>query len=343
MTDKLKVAAFTGAYNEPCARFRIRQHLGDLRSRGIDIHDLSSSFGTFPPRSKIMRPFWGVGNILQHIPKVISSYNYDVSIIQREFLSTFYTLEGLTKNPRVLDVDDAIWVYRGGDAATKLAKNVSHIICGNEFLAEWFSRFNRNITIVPTALDSAYFVSDIPILKQEKITLGWSGVSGGYKYFHDSGLIEALKVLFQKYKNLYLRIVSNNPPDFVELPADRVEFIKWSPDNEVISLNDIDIGLMPLIDGIFQRGKCSYKMLSYMSCQKPVVVSPIGMNSDILSMGDVGFGAVSRDDWVDSISYLIENPTDSTNKGRNGREIIVNNFDKPIIVDKIIRVLRSVR
>ena len=64
-----------------------------------------------------------------------------------------------------------------------------------------------------------------------------------------------------------------------------VKFVKWCPENEVSAIQDIDIGLMPLKDSEFQRGKCSYKMLTYMSCERPVVVSPVGMNADVLKMG----------------------------------------------------------
>lgn len=252
----LKVAAFTGASNEPCARFRVRQNIPELINYGVQIDNLSSSLGTFPPPQKWLRPAWGVGNLLQHLPKVIQSYQYDVSLIQREFLSTFYTLEGLTKKPRVLDVDDAIWVYRGGKAATKLAQITDHIICGNNFLANWFGKINPNITIIPTAVDASLFCPSNDI-DNDKLLIGWVSTSSSYPYLYQ--IEQTLAKVLNNVRGAKLRVVSDLPPDFSFIKPGQFEYIKWTPQNQAAVIQDLSVGIMPLEDTEFAKGKCRYK------------------------------------------------------------------------------------
>jgi glycosyltransferase involved in cell wall biosynthesis len=105
-----------------------------------------------------------------------------------------------------------------------------------------------------------------------------------------------------------------------------VEFIPWSPENEVRTIQEMSMGLMPIDDTLWSRGKCSYKMLLYMSCGVPVVVSPYGMNAEVLAQGDVGFGAVSTDDWVAKIRWLLDNEQAGAQMGRNGRVVVEAHF-----------------
>lgn len=332
-----RVAAFTGAFNEPCARFRVRQHIENLKEFGVEVDDLSSSLGTFPPRNKFIRPIWAAGNILQHIPYTIKSWKYDVSLIQREFLSTFYTVEFLTRKPRILDVDDAIWIYRGGKCARKLAESVNHIICGNQYLAEWFQKINTNITIIPTAVDTERFAPTFDHQIPEKKIIGWTSTSSSYPHLYK--IEDALLKVFQIYPNCVLRIISDQPPSFKKIPEKNVEYIKWTPEMETKALFDIAIGIMPLEDNEFSRGKCSYKMLTYMSCEKPVVVSPVGMNKDVLSMGKVGFSAENNKDWTEALLCLLENDSERAAMGKSGRQIILSKFDKKVVCQQISEVI----
>ena len=138
----IKVAAFTGGRDVPSARFRVRQYIGRLRSEGVEVNEYPAPLCAFPPKSQWIRPIWGVATLAARLPGIFMSYRHDVTLFQREMLSTFMTLEQFTKRPKVLDVDDAIWLHRGGGYAARLARNCEAIICGNDFLAEHFSRWN---------------------------------------------------------------------------------------------------------------------------------------------------------------------------------------------------------
>src|SRR4029077_5533630 len=109
----LKVIACTGGHKAPSRLPRVQQYIAYLKTLGIDMRECPSRAGLYPPeQNKFVRPAWALWNLVDHVPAVIRSYNSDVCLLQREMLSTLVTLEPLTKRPRILDVDDAIWVHR---------------------------------------------------------------------------------------------------------------------------------------------------------------------------------------------------------------------------------------
>src|SRR5262245_31542691 len=118
----LRVAAFTGNGVVPSARFRARQYIPALRTLGDDMPEMPCRFGKYPPATTCRRPLWAFGALVDQLPQVLRSHSYDCVFLQREILSTMVTLEPLTRKPRILDVDDAIFLFRGGSVARRLAK-----------------------------------------------------------------------------------------------------------------------------------------------------------------------------------------------------------------------------
>jgi glycosyltransferase involved in cell wall biosynthesis len=338
----LRVAAFTGGGNEPSARFRVRQYIPRLCKEGIDICEIPSRFGAYPPHAPWRRPWWGIASLAAQIPNVVNSRRYDTVLLQREMVSTFVTLEPFIKQPRVLDVDDAIFLFRGGKTARRLADLSDWIICGNNFLAEWFARWNRNITIVPTAVDSERFV---PQRKSgwpdREIIIGWIGTSSNLKYL--LGIEQALAKVMIQNPQTRLNVVCDRVPEFRALPPDRVNFYLWSEESEVVQIQRMSIGIMPMDDTTWARGKCSFKMLQYLSCGLPVVVSPVGMNAEILAMGEIGYGASTIDQWVDALAHLSENPELASRMGGAGRSLVERSFSIEVIVPRLAACLNNVR
>jgi glycosyltransferase involved in cell wall biosynthesis len=149
-----------------------------------------------------------------------------------------------------------------------------------------------------------------------------------------------LKVL-RNHKNAVLRVVSNVMPTLRLLSGCNVEFIPWSPENEVQTIQEMSVGLMPIDDSLWSRGKCSYKMLLYMSCGVPVVVSPIGMNKEVLALGKVGFGPLSESDWVDNISWLLNNREDASQMGLAGKRLVDEHFSIRTLTPRLAAYLRK--
>lgn len=335
----IRVAAFTAGRNVPAARFRIRQYIDSVRANGIELSEFCPVVGAYPPKRRWARPAWALAALAARMPGILQSFQYDISLFQREMLSTFITLEPLTKKPRVLDVDDAIWLNRNTSFARRLAEISDLVICGNTFLAEYFRQWNSSITVLATAVDSDRFVPLISRPVSKGPVIGWSGSSSGFEDLRIAQ--DALRIILRKHPNARLRIIANEPPE-LDLPPGQVEFVRWSPAAEVESVQTLDVGLMPLRDTLWSRGKCSYKMLLYMSCGVPVVVSPVGMNSEVLKMGAVGASANTTDDWVGAVEDILGSPQSAGAMGRTGREVVVRNFSlhalAPRLAAELVRV-----
>lgn len=336
----LKVLAYTGGISVPSARFRVRQYASMLRKNDVDLTELISASGSFPPEERRKRFGWAVKTLLEQVPRVAQSHRYDLTLLQREMISTYYTLERFTKKPRVLDVDDAIYLNGGGDFAKKIAQSCQHIVCGNEYLANWFSLWNRNISVQPTAVDTARYVPVKKAGSNENIIVGWIGTSSNLIYLND--IEPALCEIVRQYPHARIRIVSDTPPRFGAMDESKIEFIRWNAVSEVAHIQDFDIGLMPLRNTETAKGKCSFKMLQYMACGKPLVASPVGMNAQVLAKGHFGFAARSIDEWVDSLRNLITDATLRSSWGCTGRRVVEDNYSIDVIGPRFAALLKRV-
>ena len=212
------------------------------------------------------------------------------------------------------------------------------MICGNPFLAEHIERYRRTIHIIPTAVDTdRYRWAPLP----DASTIGWSGTSGGFKFLY--GIEGSLKRLLDTHRNARLVILSDAEPRFATLNPDRYSFVRWDRKTEPDILRTFSVGIMPLEDDLWSRGKCSYKMLLYMACGIPVVVSPIGMNNEVLARGDAGFAAKDADQWYEAVDALLTNKVLAGAMGRKGREIVERYYSLAIIAPKLAAVLNGYR
>lgn len=336
---KLRVAALTGGKNVASARFRVRQMIPALRDCGVHMREFVPLVSKYPPDRKWLRPFWGGAALAVRVPVVMATHHYDMVFFQRELISTFSTLEFLTRRPRVLDVDDAIFLRRGGRFTERLARQCELIICGNDYLADSFIRWNRNVCIIPTAVDTRRYSPKTAQAEDEHNVIGWTGMSSNFKYLYQ--MEYALAEVLKARADVIFRIIADASPNFRSIADDRIEFIRWSPESEVRNVQTMTIGIMPLADSAWERGKCSYKMLQYMACGVPVVVSPVGMNSQVLSMGAVGIGASTQNEWVEALLGLLSDTKVRSNMGMNGRSIVEKHFSIDVIAPRLAQCLRD--
>lgn len=327
-----KFAALTQGISNPSARFRIRQLIGPLSEFGHQIDELISMPGSYPPRGLLQRFSWGAEAIFDALKRSIKSREYKATIMQRELISTLPSFELFLKKPIILDVDDAIWLHRGGIAANYLAGLSSHIVVGNSYLAEFFSRFGVPISQIPTSVQIDRFLPLNLLRCDDRGIIGWSGTSGGYNFFTPQ-ILESIGCLLKKKPGWRLRIVSNCPPLFSAIPVDQLDYIPWTAESEAGLIASMDIGLMPLANNPWCLGKCSYKMLLYMSCGVPVVVSSYGMNAEIIANSRVGLGVINANEWGDAIEYLIDNPSERMSMGVVGRQAVIDKYSTSVVAN----------
>lgn len=336
----LRVAAFTGDINEPSGRFRVRQYIPYLERHGVSMTDLPSCISKYPPESRSLRPLWGVAKLATLVPRVFQSRSFDVVLLQREMVSTFVTLEPLTGKPRILDVDDAIFLYRGGAFARRLAEMSDCVICGNVYLADWFGKWNRNIEIIPTGVNIDRYVP-VPLHceDRDRQALGWVGTSGNLKYLYS--IENALAKVMKAVPDAQLVVVSDKTPQLQRIDPARIKYVRWTVEKEVADIQSMDVGIMPLDDTTWARGKCSFKMLQYMACGLPVVVSPVGMNAEVLSMGNIGVGATSESEWTEAVVRLLQSREMRSRLGSEGRKVVEERFSIPVIASQLAACLRE--
>jgi glycosyltransferase involved in cell wall biosynthesis len=336
----LRVMAYTGGEHVPSARFRIRQYIPELRRLQIDMRETPALFGSYPPINRVLRPGWGIAALAERIGAAVRFRGTDVTILQREMLSTFATAERLTKAPRVLDVDDAIWLYRGGRFAAEIARRCQIVICGNAFIADFFQNHSPTVVLLPTPVDTERFRPATRPPGETRV-ICWSGTSSGLRFLYE--IESALAAVLAADPKRRLRVVCDTAPRFQSLPTGQLEFVPWSRQVEVAAIQTAAVGIMPLNDSDWARGKCSYKLLTYMACGLPVVATPVGMNKEILARADAGSGPCTTADWVDALESILHSPDRASEMGAAGREMILRDYSLRALAPRFAKILQMAR
>jgi glycosyltransferase involved in cell wall biosynthesis len=253
-------------------------------------------------------------------------------------ISTFVTAERFTKRPRVLDVDDAIWLLRGGNFARTLARLCDTVVCGNSFIADFFRQSAHRVVVLPTAVDTDRFCPT-PEPKEYAPVICWSGTSSGLRYL--KAIEKPLAAVLAQDARRRLRVISDLPPALRSLPAAQVEFVRWSEASEVTAIRDAALGIMPLEDSPWSRGKCGYKLLTYMACGLPVVATPLGFNADLLRGDKAGLSAWTPSQWAEAIDCLLSSPERASAMGAAGCRLVRNEFSLKALAPQFARILHS--
>lgn len=352
----IRVAALTSGRHVPSARFRIRQHLAPLRGLGVEVAEYCpfiSQYARLPGalgkmRQRYLAPITLGQTILTgiaRIPGVLGARKSDVTWVERNFLPGLDDLVRLTRSPRVLDMDDAVWLSDplGPRSAGRFARQFDAIIAGNAYLADWYSKHCSKVFVVPTAIDCERFKPSQDKVSaaraSEKFVIGWTGTAGNFKYLE--AIERPLARFLRDHASASLKIIADRKPSLRSIPEDRINFVAWDSDAEVAGLRDMDVGLMPLEDTEWTRGKCSFKMLQYMAMEMPVIVSMVGMNAEILKLGECGIGIRREAEWLDALTSIYENEALRARMGRVGRELAVSSFSVPVVAQRLANVFAS--
>lgn len=348
---RVKVEALVSGRNTPSSRFRVLQHVAPLGALGVEVRARPpriNKYTSVPDRwaaKPLVAPLARRGlracKLAVRLPATARSWLSDVTWLEREVLPGSLTLEPVLGRPLVFDVDDAIWLLSAGDnrAARAIAKRAACVTAGNDFLADWFSQHAPAVERVWTAVDTDRFVARPPAdEKPREWVVGWTGSRSTSRYLQS--IEPALSRFFTATRDTRLVLVSDVAPVLKSIPPDRVEFVAWSPETEARVLQRFDVGLMPLPDTDWARGKCAMKMLQYLSCAVPAVVSNVGMGEQVLAMADVGAGVSNLDEWTDALRALHADREAAASLGASGRRLVESSFSLDVITPQIAAIMR---
>ncbi|MBK1718635.1 glycosyltransferase family 4 protein [Thiocystis violacea] len=347
----LRVCALTSGINVPSSRFRVRQHISELHKYSIVVEELKPKFDKYsdvpPPFNKLnlRKNFfpgylvWAGIRLGLRMPSIIRTHHYEITWLEREIQPGFLTFERMLKRPIAWDVDDAIWLKK--PFGIKTAKALSQIstvtIAGNNYLADYLAGLGANVVVVPTAIDTERFSPKKQAKDNDAFVIGWTGTSSNFSYLY--AIEPALSAFIADRKNAYFHVISDAMPNFKRLPRDRIIFSKWSPTTESEKIKDFDVGIMPLLCDDWSKGKCAFKMLQYMASGLPVIVSPVGMNVEVMSrMENNGFLARTLSEWVDALDYLYLNPDVRVRWGKVGRATAEHFYSSGVIAKKLAEI-----
>ena len=204
----------------------------------------------------------------------------------------------------------------------------AHVVAGNSWLAARTGR-QDGVSVVPTCIDTARYAPGPPPAPGRRPVLGWIGTSGNFPYLRQ--LVRPLAALRDAGHDFELRLCSDlRDPALLEALGARFE--RWTPEGELPFLQGLDIGLMPLADDDWCRGKCSFKMIQYMAVGRPVVASAVGMNRDVLD-GGTGGRLVEGDAWARPLAALLGDAEARARLGAEARARAVARYDLSVAVD----------
>lgn len=327
----------------PNQRFRFEQYFDFLEENGFkcelsfllneDDDKLIYSRGNFIGKARLI-----LKNIRHRMHDLKKINDYDIIFIVRDALmirSTYFEKQfARARGKIVYDFDDAIWINDTSDAnkffswlknPTKInetIKNADLVFAGNEYLKQYALQFNDSVIIVPTTINTEEYKPIPHEQKSSPITIGWSGSLTTIKHFKYA--LPFLTELKKEYGDkLRIKVIGDSSYRNDELS---IQGIAWSKKNELADLSEIDIGIMPLPDDAWAKGKCGLKGLQYMSLAIPTVMSPVGVNSEIIKDGINGLLAATTEEWILKIKMLIENPQLRMKLGNAARETVLKHY-----------------
>lgn len=343
----------TGASN----RFRVEQYIPYLRSRKIEC----------TIRPFISRDFYSVlyvkGSIFKKLLYFLvctarraldlaRAVRYDLVFIHRESYPLGppvieRVLRFLNKK-MIFDFDDAIFLpassgtyeflerFKRFGKVPEVISLCDLVIAGNRYLADFAVKYNENVSVIPTPVDTDLYKPAPKCDASGKIVIGWIGSKT------TSSFLEPMKEVFERlldtYPSVLIRIVGG---DFDMSENPRIEKICWTLEDELRLLQGFDIGIMPMPDTKWTRGKCAFKTILYMSVGIPCVSSHVGMNTAVIQNGVNGFLAGSPNEWKEKLSKLIESPDLRASIGAKGRQTIIEKYSLRVNASKFLATVHK--
>lgn len=254
------------------------------------------------------------------------------------------------KVPIVFDFDDAIFLHytyispvsrylrllKCPGKTRAICQLAAHVLAGNSYLAGYSARVNPHVTIVPSTVDTDIYTVDDSREPSDPLVIGWTGSYSTVQYLDT--VQPALQQLAQQ-ERFKLRVIG--VPDY-ELAGVEVEAVPWNSKTEVADLRPIDIGIMPLVDDLWTRGKCGMKALQYMGLGIPAVCSPVGINPTTICDNENGLVATTTDEWINQLTRLLHSQSLRERLGMAGRATIEAEYSTSVHAPRVFQIFKAV-
>jgi glycosyltransferase involved in cell wall biosynthesis len=345
----------------PSSRLRVYQYLSPLRSLGLEVDVMPALpeplfSRLYYSRSRALRLVQYLAESLGTIWRALKSRAYDVVVIQKGLvLSNLRGLDRLFSGTRlVFDMDDAVYgmnvaefrqpflkMLQDAGQTLKLSKQAAAVVVGNQYLKDLALQHNPRVYTVPTPVDTDRILPMDSKLKSEKkdVVIGWLGIGEGVKYL--SLVRDALREAARRHP-VRLRVVTLLTGKKLELDGIETELVDWKLEEECLQMNRFDIGISPLFDAPWERGKCSLKLLQFMAAGLPTVSSRAGMNQEIIEDGKDGFLAGDTEEWVHKLGRLIQDADLRKKMGQAAREKVVREYSLNKMAGVLCKALQEV-
>ncbi len=287
-------------------------------------------------------------NLLIYIKRrlsiLVTTNKFDLLVLEKEiipfapaFLEQFLKL---IKVPYIVDYDDAIFnqydCHTNPIVRTILRKKIAVVmrnsqlvIAGNNYIAKYAQQAGaKQVEVIPTVIDINKY-SLIKSKKNDAFKIVWIGSPSTYQH------VEAILPALAKICNIKLLLIGAGNKEFNE---PWIEVRSWSEVSEIKDIQSADVGIMPLPDTAWARGKCGFKLIQYMACGLPVIASPVGVNADIVEHGKNGFLASSLEDWIRFLTKLRNDQILRTRMGNYGRSKVEKHYCLQVTAPRIVEL-----
>ncbi|MFW5794632.1 MAG: glycosyltransferase family 4 protein [Bacillota bacterium] len=257
---------------------------------------------------------------------------YDLVVIEKElfpyFPALFEVIFKIFNIKYILDYDDAI--FHNYDLNKKKVirlflrnkiplamKYATGIIAGSPYLFDFASRYNNNVYLIPTVVDLKKYHNRIPVRSDNKnFIIGWIGSKSTSINIID--IKKSLEFICAKYTDVCIHLIGFDKSLENQLTSINYKLINWDEESEINELEKISVGIMPLTDTPWNRGKCGFKLIQYMACEKPIIASAVGVNKSIVDQNINGFLCTDSSDWITAFEFMINNEEKRIEFGNNG-------------------------
>jgi len=332
-------------------RHRLLQYVGGLRQYGINLEVQSLLSDEYLRRSFLgERLPWAnmLGSGLRRLGALIRQRRYHAAMVHCELIPMIPggIEASLLRIPYLYDFDDAFYLkYRSGrmgafkkilgDKFGRVITSAAGVTAGSRALHDYAVSFNSQSKLLPTVVDTARYVPR-PKVRSGTLTVGWVGSPS--TEIHLELVARPLSQLASEGR-VRVVVIGGKAPSIQNA---EVVVAAWREDKEVEAINTFDIGIMPLLDNEFSRGKCAFKLVQYMACGVPVVASRVGANVDVIQ-GPCGMLVRTEEDWLNALRWLRDRPNERADMGSYARQRIEEHFslrrNLPLLADSLLSVL----